>query len=210
MPRPSEPLLTWLRGVLDERGISVARLAKQTGLARPRTRRILTGREPMNVDELLLISQTLELSPQDLGLGSAELEAAEDEVSDTDTEASAAPAEPVVDPWGNQPEQLFRIAFALGCDFFFTTEVSELTDSGVPGQVLEQYRGRELPIKLDAAYHRDNDPRYGEDGITLVLSFDSLYTCTFPWSAIRQFILFPSPPEAEPEPEPVPHLRLVT
>jgi hypothetical protein len=67
-------------------------------------------------------------------------------------------------------------------------------------------------------YHAYNEPRYHEHGITLTLSFDALYDCTFPWSAIKQFIFFPVSPDAQ-QPKPDsdedkspsgPHLRLVT
>ena len=115
---------------------------------------------------------------------------------------------------------MFRTAFALGCDFFFLAEAAQLEDSGVPGHVLKQYDGQELPIKLDAAYHSYNEPRYHSESITLTLSFDQLYECTFPYSSVKRFVLFPVPFEAPTQPEPppeepedrssVPHLRLVT
>jgi len=230
MARPSDALLAWLRDLIKERGLNTAAVAERAGLPRGRVRKLLAGSEPMLVDELMKLSEALEISPADMGLpdGSGELLHGEDVVADG---LSAAPKEtggdddddeePLgLDPFGNHPEQMFRAAFALGCDFFFLADVSELEDSGVPGHVLAQYEGQELPIKLDAAYHSYNEPRYHDDRIHLTLSFDQLYECTFPYAAIKRFVLFPVPPEvvAAPEPpadddeerSPVPHLRLVT
>jgi hypothetical protein len=124
-----------------------------------------------------------------------------------------------LDPYGNHPEQLFRAAFALGIDFMFVVATDNLEDSGVPKSTLEQYSGRELPIKLDAAFHVHNNPSYNDVGVSLTLSFDALYTCSFPWSVFRQFIFFPVIPDAieeeeeEEAPDPNsgrPKLRLVT
>lgn len=211
MSRPSEPLLAWLREMLKTKGLNTAHVAEVTGLDRSRVRKILGGAADMTVDELMLLSDALELDPTDLA--GQRLEAP----SDAPKLAAAEPDGPVgpdVDPFGNQPEQLFRVAFGLGCTFFFLADTTLLEDSGVPGQVLQQYDGGELPIRLEAAYHKYNEPRYHEDGITLTLSFDALYDCTFPWACVRQFVLFPLQPEpaSDPtdEPERGPHLRLVT
>jgi hypothetical protein len=181
----------------------------------------------MRVDELMKLSEALEISPADMGLpdGAGELPNGEDVVAEGLDSVPQGNGEdddePLgLDPFGNHPEQMFRAAFALGCDFFFLSEASDLADSGVPGHVLKQYEGQELPIKLDAAYHSYNEPRYGTDSIRLTLSFDQLYECTFPYSSIKRFVLFPVPPEVSTAPEPpteepearsaVPHLRLVT
>lgn len=123
-----------------------------------------------------------------------------------------------LDPLGNQPSQLFQVAFTLGVDFLFLASADALANSGVPKSVLSKYIGRDLPIKLDAAYHPYNNPRYDESSITLTLSFDVLHECTFPWTSIRQVVFFPaapSPVEDEPEEEEPPQkpgkpfLRLV-
>lgn len=214
MSRPSEPLLAWLRETLKDRGMNTATLARSASLERSRVRKILGGSEPMTVDELMQISQALDLDPADLAQG----EFPEGEATAPAVEELPAPPEgPDVDPFGNQPEQLFRIAFGLGCTFYFLTDPAQLAESGVPANVLEQYKGGQLPIKLEAAYHQYNEPRYGDDGITLTLSFDALYDCHFPWTCIQQFVLFPDPPELAPEPtddeapsDGVPFLRLVT
>jgi transcriptional regulator with XRE-family HTH domain len=213
MARPSEPLLAWLRDMLKTKGLNTAHVADASGIARARIRKILAGTDDMTVDELMMLSDALQLDPADLTSATLPKDVAPKPVE-------AVSTGPNVDPWGNQPEQLFQIAFALGCDFFFLADTSELADSGIPASVLEQYRGRELPIKLDAQYHKYNDPRYSVDGVTLTLSFDALYECSFRWSCIRQFVLFPVAPEPTNEtdhtddvdapPAGVPHLRLVT
>ena len=57
MTRPSDPLLTWLRKHLADRGWNTARLAQAAGIERARARKILAGTEPMWVDELLGITR---------------------------------------------------------------------------------------------------------------------------------------------------------
>ena len=220
MTRPSDPLLTWLRKHLADRGWNTARLAQAAGIERARARKILAGTEPMWVDELLGITRALELSPHDLE-GVDLPDPSSSPATAPLRMAAAGEAVPVtaVNPWGNQPEQLVRVAFAMGCDFFLLIDTAQLVDSGVPAAVLAQYRGRDLPIKLDAAYHPYNQPRYSPADLTLTLSFDALYDCRLPWSAFKQVIFFPLPPDPEPPataeeapaPAPgVPHLRLVT
>ncbi|MBA2321954.1 MAG: helix-turn-helix transcriptional regulator [Deltaproteobacteria bacterium] len=211
MARPSDPLLDWLRKKLDEKGMNTARIAEVAGLPRARVRKLLVGAEPMLVDELLAITKALELTPTEL--------AAAGEISDPEppglrvAHEEEEPEGPRVDAWGNQPRQLFEVAFALGCDFFFLLDGAQLEGTKLPASVIAQYRGRDLPIKLDAKYHAYNDPKYDDASITLSLSFDALYTCRFPWSAIKQVIFFPVAPEPD-EPDepdaPGPQLRLVT
>ncbi len=210
MSRTSEPLLSWLRDQIKQRGLNRAGLAKKTGLERARVRKILAGAEPMTVDELMAITAALELDAAEM----MQLPEAPPMEVVPETQRDDV----VIDPFGNHAEQIFRAAFALGCDFLFVADTEQLADSGVPASVLAQHSpSGQLPIRLEAAYHTYNEPRYGADGITLTLSFDALYDCTFPWASIRQIILFPEPPEApadiEEEPAPtgkVPHLRLVT
>lgn len=212
MSRASEPVLAWLRNLLAARSVNTAELAKKSGVPRQRLRRILLGTEPMLVDELFALTQALEVSAGDLGVPDGPSAPAT-----TDPPAPEGPDLRGLDPWGNQPEQLFRVAFALGCDLLFTAETAMLTESGVPPYVLAQYREGQLPIELDAQFHGHNAPRYDADGITLTLSFDALYECRFPWASIRRMIFSPVPPEAEegsppeapPEPKGRPRLRLV-
>jgi transcriptional regulator with XRE-family HTH domain len=209
MPRPSEPVLAWLRDLLATRGINTAELAKKSGVARPRLRRVLLGSEPMLVDELMAITGALQVSPADLPADAVPRASTEDPTP-------AAMQITGLDPWGNQPEQLFKVAFALGCDLLFTAEAALLQESGIPAYVLQQYRDAQIPVELDAAFHGHNAPRYDETGVTLTLSFDALYDCRFPWASIRRMVFSPTVPEPveapAPEPEPVkgrPRLRLV-
>ena len=217
MPRPSEPMLAWLRKLVEGRGLNTAQVATKVGLPRARVRKILVGAEPMLVDELVQISNALEIKPADMGMP-GQLEESPELTVAPDPDALPAATTPAVDPWGNHPEQLFRVGFALGCDFFFLAKADELTGCGVPAHVLAQYRGGEMPIRLDAQYHSHNAPTYDDTAVTIQLSFDTVYACRFPWTAIRQVIFFPAmpdpvtldpPSEDEPTP-PKPHLRLVT
>ena len=86
----------------------------------------------------------------------------------------------------------------------FITKIDALGSSGVPAAVLAQYKNGVLPIRLDAAYHRYNAPRYDDGGVTLTLSFDALYDCRFPYLAFQQVVFFPEPATAQPTPEPEP------
>lgn len=204
MSRPSEPLLKILRDLVGKRGLNNAAVAAAAGLDRGRLRKVLAGTEAMTVDELLAIGQVLEVAPEELGVGPVGLDLPAEEPPP----AAAGP----YDPWANQPEQIFRMAFGLGCDFMFLAKTPLLDGSGIPGDVLARYGDKDLPIRLDAMYHQYNDPRYETDGVTLTLSFDKLYDCHFPWAAVHQIILFPvqpEPPEEKPKPS-APKLRLVT
>jgi len=157
----------------------------------------------MTVDELILLTQALDLEPRDVGLtlqgdydppGPAAAEAEEPALAIAD----------VLDPFGNQARQIFEVGFTLGCDFFFRAAADQLAESGVPASVLARYDGGDLPIKLDAQYHSYNEPRFEREGLWIKLSFDDVYECLFPWASFRQIVFFPSAPPAEPEPEPEP------
>lgn len=212
MSDASEPLLRMLRELMTRRGLNTAAVADAAGLDRTRVRRVLKGADPMTVNELMALGQALHIGPADLGLPET--------TADHVPHDAPPPGEPApklgIDPWGNHPEQLFRVGFELGCDFLFLAKADELDGSGVPANVLGQFAGRDVPIRLDATYHRYNEPRYDARGVTLTLSFDALYDCRFPWSSIRQVMFFPAPPEAAPEeehdeePPDRPVLRLVT
>ena len=205
MDHQTEALLTWLRQIMKERGMNVAALAGASGIERTRLRRVLKGSQEMLVSELLSVSAALEVKPSDMGLG----EAPDGEGSDASIEDAADVPEVVAlddsisridaDPFGNHPKTLFEMGFALGCDFLFLCRTDELGDSGLPAATLKQFAGRDLPIKLEALYHRYNEPQFTDEAITLVLSFDALYTCTFPWASIHQVIFYPAAPEL-PEP----------
>ncbi len=221
MGRASDALLQWLRQMLEKRSMNVAGAAERTGIARTRLRKVLSGAVPMTVDELIVLSQALEIEASELGLaGLQELEEGDENASigvATDETEDDSDQTPSVDPWGNQPRQLFEVAFAFGCDFFFFAATAELGTSGLPRQVLKQYEGKKVPIRLEAAYHQYNKPRYSDTGVTLDLSFDAIYTCTIPWAAIDQIVFYPAAPSAEDEPSDHddeapqrPHLRLIT
>jgi transcriptional regulator with XRE-family HTH domain len=212
MARSTDNLLALLRKLMQQRGMHVAALAEKTGIARTHLRKVLTGSQPMLVDELVSVSTALDIQPQELGIADVTPTAGV-EVPDTPAQA--------IDPFGNHTEQLFRIGFALGCDFAFVARADALADSGVPKAVLAKAPGDRLVFTLDARYHPDNDPRYDPEGITLTLSFDRLVDCRFPFASVVQVLFSPVAPEPEEpdtEPEPTdekkgkgrPHLRLVT
>ncbi|NCG21459.1 MAG: helix-turn-helix domain-containing protein [Rhodobacterales bacterium] len=230
MSRPSEPLLAWLRKLLQERGLNSAALAERAGLPRSRTRQILSGKQDMSVDELLSISKALELSPADMGVpmddeaADEPEEATQDEPYATLGKPTLAPAldddeedddEPYtpsisVDPYDTHHRQLLEVAFALGCDVAFTCDTKMLQDSNVPKAVLNDHP-EHMMIRLEARYHQYNDPKYTDDGVTITLSFDALYNCTFPWTSFKQVIFTPLiiEPEVE-DPTPGGHLRLLS
>jgi len=178
--------------------MNTAAVATALGVPRSSMRKALAGSRDLTVDELLKIVEVLEIDPSEMGATGLPTEVPE-------VEASAH--------WGNQPEELVRMGFSLGCDFMFLARTEDLAASGLPAFVLEQYAGKSVPIRFDAAYHKYNQPEYDEPSLTVKLSFDALYTCTFPWEAIEQVVFFPIPPEREEEPEApdgsAPFLRLV-
>ena len=217
MARPSDPLLEWLRKLAKERDLNTGALATRTEIPRARLRKVLIGREPMLVDELLQISQALEVTPTDLGLPGAAQEEEAEQGPELAVVPDAPEANPLagLNPWGNQPHQLFQVGVALGCDFMILADASKLGGTGVPEYIQERYKGRELPVRLDAAYHQHINPRYERDHVCLSLGFDALYECRIPWEAIQRIMFFPatweSPEEEAPPPEPkkAPFLRLV-
>lgn len=217
MERPSGPLLAWLRGRIDERGENTASVASKIGMKRATLRRMLTGAEPMTVDALLQVSQALEVTPEDLGLGAVDaIEEADEHGEDEPIPMALAPEGP---HWRNQPEVLLRVAFEHGIDVMFLADPGALEGVwGGPESVLDRYRDQALPVGLDAAYHPHMQPVFGPAGLEVTLSFDRLYRCLIPWHAIGKVIFTPlpvDPPEAvEEEPEDDagpgrPHLRLV-
>lgn len=219
MARSTDNLLGLLRRLMQQRGVQVAALAEKTGIARGHLRKVLTGSQPMLVDELVAVSTALDIQPHELGVADVTQQRQHASVL-ADADVPVPPAE-AIDPFGNHTEQLFRIGFALGCDFAFVARAEALADSGVPAPVLAKSPGGKLVFTLDARYHPDNDPRYDPEGITLTLSFDRLVDCRFPYASVVQVSFSPvasekSEPESEPEPTDEkkkpgrPHLRLVT
>ena len=109
----------------------------------------------------------------------------------------------VIDPFGVQAEQIIRLAFGMGVNFRFVADTAQLKNSGVPADVLRRFP-EAMPIQLDAAYHRYNKPEYHEHGVSLMLSFDTVRSCFFPWSAIRQLVLAVDAPEPVSPEDPTP------
>jgi hypothetical protein len=197
--------------------MNVARVAEILEVPRPRARRVLSGEEPMTVDELVRLGEVMKIDPTELGMMAPAEGSAADESRPSLTLVDGADAPKAPDSFGNHPEALFRMGYALGCDFLFMARTEDLADSGIPRFVLEQYKGRGVPIRLDAGFHHEQRPRYSADALTLRLAFDEVVDCVFPWSSVQQVIFFPLAPEPParqptpptPPPEARPRLRLV-
>ena len=190
---------------MASQGLNSAALAQELGEERKVIRRILSGQNPMTLELFLKVVDALELAVTDLPWSVAELPPTpSEEVNSEEFE---------LDPFGIQGEQAFRLGFAMGVDFLFVAEASQLSESGIPKSVLEQWP-EEIVLKLDAAYHRHNAPQFSEEGVSLNLSFDTVYSCFLPWSAIQKVVFHLEAPEPFHEPEPEtkpsgPGLRLV-
>lgn len=209
--RPSQQVLTWLRAALQKRDLNVAAFAEKVGEKRSVVRKVLSGKEPLTVDQLMSWTQVLEIALDDL------VQVPEGAPSVEGLEVAAVDDSVAISPYGLHAEQAIRMAFAMGVDFAFVADTTQLENSGVPPAVLARFPERIL-IKLDAAYHKYNAPIYDDYGITVTLSFDSIYTCAFPWSSVVQVTVYCEPPDPtdppsdEPEPEAEtsrPTLRLV-
>lgn len=212
MSRPSDPLLGFLRDAVRRKALTTQALSEKTGLDRSVLKRRLAGTEAMTLDDLVLLSQALELTMDELQVPAASPAlVAAPAAGSSDDEDDDSP-----DPTGNLPLQVVRLAFALGIDVMLMFDSSQLAESGVPSSVLSRFTEL-LPIRLEARFHRHNKPVFGPDEFQCVLSFDRLYTCHFPWTAFRQvhFVLPVEEPVAPaPEPEPPkpagkPFLRVV-
>ena len=192
--RPSEPILSWLRNALKAKELNVAALAEKTGENRREIKKVLSGREPLTVDQLMGWTKALELSME-------ELVSVPDELPEPAPEMVVDEERFVVDPWGIQAEQAIRLGFAMGSDFTVLARTEELKDSGVPETTLKSAAFAQLmPIRLEAAFHRYNKPEYDAHGVTITLSFDTIRHCRFPWSAIvevRFHVLPPDPDEPD-------------
>ena len=218
---PSQFLMEMLRVASDSVGMSSAELANATGIDEERLEAIMEGREPITVDEFMLLALELELGLDELGLPMVPAPLDSDELSlgdilapgDSGDLAAGEEIAVVADPGANQVAQVMQLGFALGCDIFFIAETEKLSESGLPEEVLLKF-SEQMPIRLDAAFHRHMAPKYSEEGLTLLLSFGSLYTCCIPWDAFTQVTLYPMAPQINAPPEEAPkpsraHLRLV-
>ncbi len=244
MGRPSDVIVDMLRTWVRKRGLTTAQLAERTGIERARVKQVLAGAVAMDVDEFLLLTQALDVGPEELGMAGVAAPVADGAspggegaasgrssgprlvVSSTGTAGAERPGGVVTlqtppmagvaeapDALGNLPRQVFQLGFALGIDLFVLLDARQLAGSNVPPAVLQRFTDT-LPIKLEARYHAHNRPRYRDDTLELVLSFDALYTCTFPWTAFREvrFLLpdeplrvaSPAPATDTPEPPPEP------
>ncbi len=208
--RPSEPLVQFLRDAAERKGLNTASIATTLGVSRSELKHMLAGTEPMTVDLMISMAELLDLGPEDLGvLG---LEAPQPAPSMRSVK-HIEPNDQTINPYGNHAEQILKLGFGIGCDMHIILQSDRLEDSGVPTETLEQFPDL-LPIKLDAAFHNHNDPKFLPEGIKLVLSFDGLYTTTLPWNAFAQITLIPLEPEMMDDTEPPPtshgsHLRLI-
>jgi transcriptional regulator with XRE-family HTH domain len=201
----SEGILEALRTAMVAQGLNSAALAKAMGEDRKGLRRALAGQTDMSLESLCKALDVLGLRGEDLAWKAPSLPAPEPPALQSAEEAMQ------VDPYGIQGEQAFRLAFSLGVDFLLVADASQLSESGIPGKVLEQWP-EEIVLKLDAAYHHHNAPRFTPEGVALKLSFDDLYDCFLPWSAIKKVIFHLETPEPEQEdktPPSGPGLRLV-
>lgn len=224
--KQSEILLGKVREAIQKKGWNTAALAEAMGEDRKRVRAVLGGKEPLTVDDFARMVEALQMGPEDLAVSPEEAAGLAEKGGETReptspsmprvTPAMAARAEEDEDEWkidpdGPQAEQVFRMGFGLGLDMLFLSDTRQLKGSGIPAAVLARFPDK-MPIKLDAAFHRHNRPRFLDEGLELRLSFDQVYTCLFPWSAIHQVTLFPEAPEEEapaPGPSGRPTLTLV-
>lgn len=203
--RPSDPLLAFLRDSMRRKRVNTAMLAERVGVDRGELKQRLAGAADLTVDEFIRIADALQIGPAQLGVAG--------------TAPTAPPTGEVANEWEPDPtgkiaRQVLRLGFALGIDLFVVFDTRGLESSGVPPAVLARFP-EQLPIKLDAKYHVHNRPRFLDDAFECMLSFDALYTCTFPWSAFRQVTFHlpqddgeAPPPSSEPS-RPGGHLRVV-
>ena len=213
--RPSEPLVRLLRETAQTKAMNTAALADAVGISRNELKQVLSGAEALTVDLLVQLAEVLDLGAAELAAFGLEPPPETIEmIKQVDTHPAGITADTVSapDPFGNHTEQILKLGFALGCDMHIVLQTSALKDSGIPDSCIEQFPDL-LPLKLDAAYHHHNDPRFLPTGVQLVLSFDALYTCILPWSAFAQVTMTPLAfTEEEPDPPPpdsITHLRLI-
>jgi hypothetical protein len=209
--KPSEPLVRFLRESVDRKGLNTASIATTLGVPRSELKHMLAGTEPLTVDLMIALAEILELGPEDLAVLGVELPEAP-----TPLQAVRNPVAitelPPLDPYGNHTEQILRLGFAIGCDMHILLNSEFLGESGIPEDTLTQFPDL-LPIKLDAAFHHHNDPKFLPDCVQITLSFDQLVTASIPWNGFAQLTLIPLEPELPDIPDPPQrsgsHLRLI-
>ena len=215
---PTAPILALLQKAMKALGWNSSALASACGMERKEVKRILSGSDPLTVEAMLQFAQALQLTPQalaDLGLDDLPEQQGATEGGPIPDIEPVAEEDWTPDPMGNQPLQLVRMGFALGSDFVLYAKTALLDKSGIPPHILSQYK-QIIPIRLEAAYHRHNKAQFHPEGLELLLSFDALYTCLFPWESLQQIAFLPEVPEVpeepseeETEPDTGPKLRLV-
>ena len=202
----SAAIINFLRTKMEQSDLNTAALAKAADLKRTEVRKLLAGREEISLGQLVALSSALEVDMSSLPWG-GDSSGATDAVAVMKTGVGGRGhmkevfenGPMMVDPFGIQGEQAFRLAFGLGVDFIFVAKTEQLEDSGIPPAVLAT-SPNEIVLRLDAAYHRQNAPQFTPEGVCLVLSFNTLYTCRLPWSSITKVVFQLDPIEPLPEP----------
>lgn len=184
---PSTALLHLITTQLSAKNITTKALSQQTQLDKKVLKSVLSGEEPLTVDQFAIISQAIELDVS--SVAQLDIDKIEQNTVSTPSIAETTEQNWLPDPVGNHPMQLMQLGFALGCDFLFTANTKFLQNSGIPSAVLKKYQ-QNIPIRLDAAYFQYYRPQYHEQSLEIRLSFDAVYTCYFPWHAIEQVTFF--------------------
>lgn len=201
MSNPSQQILDLLLDVMKKKSLNTASLSKKSGIDKKNLKRIFAGKEELTVNQLMILSAALELKENDflqVPLPSDEPKKPQESDDSIALKTVDSSINWTPNPLGIQAEQILRIGFALGVDILFTAETKYLKESKVPEAVLKKFSPK-MPIRLDAAYHHHYRPHYFEEGLEIRLSFDTVYTCFFPWHSIDQVTCFVF--EEEPESE---------
>ena len=208
------PLRQALLDMIQKKGWNTSSAASAIQMDRKELKRMLQGKIPLTVTTMIKLGSALDIKPEDLEtLGQPPVLSSKNTtpVSSLKTDALLS----------NQPEALIKLGFKMGMSFTFLAQTDLLLESGIPEYILQQFAPL-LPIQLDPLYHQHNNPKFQGRGLELTLSFDSLYTCFFPWESIQRVVFVPESPEiAEEESsselaaeelseKTIPFLRLVT
>ncbi|MEE2750992.1 MAG: hypothetical protein VX519_06150 [Myxococcota bacterium] len=208
MESRAEELLEQLRSWLEASPYTTSEFAKVVGEDAKTVRAVLSQRSALTVDQWFAWTRALGVEPAEaLNSEGNEPEGGGPRLVRIDAKES-----PGLDPYGMPAEQAVRLGFSLGIDFLFVADTPQLSDSGVPQDVLATFPDS-MVIKLDSAYHGHNSPRFSEEGVLLSLSFKGVSDCFFSWDSILQVIFHvgtpAKPDETDEEPSPGPGLRLV-
>ena len=216
----SEQLLRIIRGKLQEKKMNTAALAGQMGYARKDVKKILAGKTPLLVEDFANIARVLELE-QDMFPSSSSPDGIEDDNDQSEPSVQALHSAHSEDnepdytpkPFENHAQQMLLFGFGLGVDILLMLDANQLDGSNIPEHIKERFPSK-FPVRLDAMYHQKMKLRIHELAFEILLSFDGLYDCIIPWSAVEQVVLFPihdeEPSEDSSEDHNTgPHLRLV-